>query len=414
HTDGSNAVWAMGHPEKLVDFGYRAVHETSIQAKAVIRAFYGKELSHAYFFGCSDGGREALMEAQRYPADFDGIIAGAPASFWSHLLVGAVWNAQALVKSPASFIPPAKLPAIQKAAIAACDGLDGVKDGLIEDPRACKFDPEVLRCTGADGPDCLTQPQIETLMKIYNGPKNPRTGEQIFPGFSPGTEAVPGNWAPWITGTAPEHSIQFMFGSTFFADTVFSDLKWDYRTLNFDDDVKLGDAKAEAINSNSPDLKAFKARGGKLIQYHGWGDAAIPPLSSIDYYERVSRFMTGKDADHASPASIQSFYRLFMVPGMGHCGGGLGPNNFGNLGFFSLQKRDPEHDVVEALEQWVEKGVAPEKIIATGHPNDSSAKGAILRRPLCPYPQIAKYKGSGDPDDDANFECVAGSPAGRH
>ncbi|MGH9823116.1 MAG: tannase/feruloyl esterase family alpha/beta hydrolase, partial [Blastocatellia bacterium] len=193
HTGGSNAVWAMGHPEKLIDFGYRAVHETSVQAKAVIRAFYGKDLSRAYFFGCSDGGREALMEAQRYPNDFNGIIAGAPASFWTHLLANAVWNAQALTSTPDSYIPAAKLPAIQKAAVAACDGVDGVKDGLIDDPRNCKFDPAVLKCKDGDGPDCLTEPQIEALKKIYAGPKNPRTGEQLFPGFSPGTEGVPGN-----------------------------------------------------------------------------------------------------------------------------------------------------------------------------------------------------------------------------
>ncbi|HYL98366.1 MAG TPA: tannase/feruloyl esterase family alpha/beta hydrolase, partial [Blastocatellia bacterium] len=384
HTGGGNAEWAIGHPEKLIDFGYRAVHETSIQAKTIIRAFYGKENSRAYFVGCSDGGREALMEAQRYPNDFNGIVAGAPANYWTHLLANAVWNAQALTEAPASYIPSSKLAAIQKAVLAQCDTLDGVKDGLIEDPRRCKFDPELLRCKDADSSECLTEPQIVALKKIYEGPKNPRTGEQLFPGFSPGAEAAPGGWALWITGASPAHSFQFMFGNTYFADAVFGDVKWDYRTLNFDSDVQRSDSKnASILDSNNPDLTAFKARGGKLIQYHGWGDAAIPPLSSIFYYERVRSFMEGPKASKAGSASVESFYRLFMVPGMGHCGGGLGANNFGNSGVLA---QDPEHDIVAALDLWVEKGIAPEKIIATGYLGGSPTRGVALTRPLCPYP----------------------------
>ena len=404
HTGGSNAVWAMGHPEKLIDFGYRAVHDTSIQAKAVLQAFYAKSESRDYFVGCSDGGREALMEAQRYPDDFNGIVAGAPANYWTHLLTEAVWNAQALAKTPESYIPAAKLPAIQKAAVAACDTLDGVKDGLIEDPRECKFDPAVLKCTGDDNNECLTQPQIDALRAIYAGPKNPRTGEQLFPGLAPGTEAVPGNWALWVTGGSREHSYQLMFGSTYFGDTIFSDVKWDYKTLNFDKDVELADSKSSQIlNSNDPDLSKFRARGGKLIQYHGWGDAAIPPLNSIEYYQRVTALMDRMGKGEA----VQSFYRLFMVPGMGHCAGGLGANNFGNSGAFYLPQVDADHDVVSALDRWVEKGVAPDKIIGTGYVNGAKDKGVALTRPLCPFPKVAKYKGTGSTDDAANFDCVA-------
>ena len=199
HEGGAGASWAVGHPEKLIDFGYRAVHETSVQAQAIIRAFYGKDPSYSYFVGCSDGGREALMEAQRYPEDFAGIIAGSPANFWSHLFTGFIWNEQALLKDPASSIPPGKLPAIQKAALAACDSLDGVQDGLIEDPRTCHFDPQVMLCKGADSQDCLTAPQILALKKIYAGPTSPRTARRSFrdtrpaPNPSPAL-GPPGSW----------------------------------------------------------------------------------------------------------------------------------------------------------------------------------------------------------------------------
>ena len=188
------ATWAIGHPEKLIDFGYRALKETSTHSKAIIQAFYGKPANRSYFVGCSDGGREALMQAQRFPEDFDGIIAGAPANDWSYLLTAAAWNMQALLKEPGSAIPPAKLAAIQKAVVTACDNLDGVRDGLLEDPRKCNFDPAVLTCQAEDSDQCLTAPQVVALRKIYQGPHNSRTGKRIFAGSAPGTEAVPGAW----------------------------------------------------------------------------------------------------------------------------------------------------------------------------------------------------------------------------
>ena len=391
HAASGGAEWAIGHPEKLIDFGYRAVHETSVQAKAIIQAFYGKELSRAYFVGCSDGGREALMEAQRYPEDFDGIVAGAPASNWSMLATGFVWNEQALLKDSASAIPPAKLPVIQAAALAACDALDGVRDGLVEGPRVCRFDPSVLACKSGDAPDCLTAPQLDALRKIYAGPRNPRTGAQIFPGYEPGTEAGAGGWSAWIAAAPPERAIQFGFANSYYGQAVFEQPKWDFRTLDFDADAAFGDRKAGSIlNSTNPDLRSFRAHGGKLIQYHGWGDAAIAPLSSIEYYESVHAFLA-RFPDGRGDASlpVDDFYRLFMVPGMGHCGGAVGPNR---------------PDIFGALEQWVEKGIAPQKIVASGVRGDDPTKA--LTRPLCPYPQVAKYKGEGDPNDAASFVCA--------
>jgi hypothetical protein len=389
------APWAVGHPEKLIDFGYRAVHETSVQAKAILRAYFGREAARSYFSGCSDGGREALMEAQRYPEDFDGIIAGAPANNWSHLFTGFIWNEQALAETP---IPPAKLPAIQHAVVAACDGLDGVKDGLIEDPRACHFDPAALLCKAGDATDCLTEGQVATLRKIYSGPKNPRTGKQIFPGYPMGTEAVAGTWSPWIVPPG----IQASFGNSYYGQAVFEQSNWDFRKLNFDTDVEFGDAKAgPVLNSTNPDLRSFRDNGGKLIQYHGWGDAAISPLNSIDYYENVRAFLSRfPDARHANTDPMD-FYRLFLVPGMAHCGGGIGPNDFGNTRNPTLA--DADHNILSALEAWVERGAAPSKIIGSGKAVNDPSKA--LTRPLCPYPQTARYLGSGDPNDAKNFAC---------
>lgn len=405
HTGGT-AEWAMGHPEKLVDFGWRAVHETRLQAVAITGAFFGKPTSRNYFVGCSDGGREALMEAQRFADDFDGIIAGAPANNWTHTIAGHLWDERALLDDPAGTIPVAKLPMIQKAAVAQCDMLDGVRDGLIEDPRACKFDPGTITCRGADGAECLTAPQVVALRKIYSGPKNPRTGAQIHPGFSPGAEGSPDTWAAWIVPSAQRTPAQFGFGNTFYGQAVYEDARWDFRKLDFDKDVTYADEKAgPALNSSSPDLRSFRARGGKLIQYHGWGDTAIPPQNSIDYYEMVRGFM-GKYLDARSDASkpVDEFYRLFLVPGMGHCRGGGGANTFGNGATVAGATADPERDLVAALDRWVEKRIAPDHLIGTG--KSFSEPGKTLTRPLCVYPKTAKYKGSGDINDAANFSCT--------
>ena len=400
HT-GGEADWAVGHPEKVIDFGYRAVHETGVQAKTLIRALYGKDPSLSYFYGCSDGGREALMEAQRYPEDFNGIIAAAPANWWSHLFTGFMWNMLAQAKPPGGAIAPAKMPAIQKAVLSACDAIDGVKDGLIEDPRACQFHPAVLTCKGKETADCLTAPQVEALKKIYAGPKSPRTGEQIYPGWPPGAEAAANRST--TTGAS---------GPSFFGMAVHEDPKWDPLTFELDSDVAYGDAKGgPVINSFSPDLRSFRARGGKLLQYHGWSDQTITALSSIVYYDRTRAFLS-KFPDARSDASkpVDDFYRMFLVPGMAHCRGGNGPNDFGNLGgALTSTSNDPERDVFAAMERWVEKGVAPEHVIGSGTVTGDASKK--LTHPLCMYPKVARYKGTGDVHDAASFACVApGNP----
>ena len=401
-------TWAMGHPEKLIDFGYRAVHETAMQSKAALQGYFNKPASRSYFKGCSDGGREALMEVERYPEEFDGVIAGAPANHWTHHFAGFIWNELALNAKPESRITAEQLPAIQKSALAACDELDGVKDGLIEDPRKCHFDPTVLLCHGAPGADCLTQPQVDALKQVYAGPKDSKTGEQIYPGYEPGAEAEPGTWLGWIVPfpQLPQGSIQSLFGNGFFSVVVHEDPKWDWHTMDFSRDVKVADEKdAPIINSFNPDLRTFRDHGGKLIQYHGWGDPAISPRDSINFYEKVTAFLTSSpDPRTAEANDVQGFYRLFMVPGMGHCVGGSGPTSFGNDATQPDNPVDADHDLLMALDRWVTKGVAPEKLIGSGKSGGSAP--VRITRPLCPYPKVARYKGHGDSKVADSFGCV--------
>jgi hypothetical protein len=397
HEDrGESARWALNHPEKIIDFGYRAIHETAIAAKAVIVAFYGEAPKHSYFNSCSNGGRQALMEAQRYPADYDGIIAGAPANNWTHLLSSAASGVKATLADPASYIPAAKLPAIEAAALAQCDAVDGVKDGVIDNPLACRFDPSVLLCKGEESDSCLTRRQLTTLEAIYSGLTSAR-GRQLFPGLSPGGEAEPGGWAAWITGDAPQKSAMYAFGTQFFINMVYSNPDWQFRTFDPDRDLKVADERmAQHLNATDADLSAFQKRGGKLIIYHGWSDAAIPAVNAIDYYDSVLAKMGRSGAE--------AFLRLYMVPGMEHCGGGAGPNVFGQFG---TPSGDRFHNIDAALEAWVGQGTAPAEIIATRfHDNSDPKKGVERTRPLCTWPMVAKYKGTGSTDEAANFTCA--------
>ncbi len=396
---GIDASWTLGHPEKIVDFGHRAIDESAVKAKAIISAFYGNGPKKAYFSSCSNGGRQALMEAQRYPEDYDGIIAGAPANNWTHLMAGFLWNSVATLVDWKAYIPPTKLAALQLATLAACDALDGVKDGVIDDPTRCKFDPATLLCQGAESDACLTAPQNGALRKIYSGPMSSKR-ENLFPGYPPGGEAGPGGWSAWITGATPKGSLHYIFGTQCYANMVAGNAKWDFKTFDIDSGTSAADAKiGPVLNATNPDLSRFRARGGKLILYHGWSDAAIAPVNAINYYNSV--------VEKTGPARAQSFLLLFMVPGMQHCGGGPGPDAFGAYG---AAQGDPELDMAKALERWVEQGVAPDRIVATKfeakNPNAGTPRVAVRTRPLCPYGQVARWKRSGSTDDDANFVCA--------
>ncbi|HET6177047.1 MAG TPA: tannase/feruloyl esterase family alpha/beta hydrolase [Candidatus Sulfotelmatobacter sp.] len=394
-----DASWALGHPEKVVDFGHRGIHEMTRVAKEMVQAFYGKAPQRSYFAGCSDGGREALMEAQRYPADYDGILAGAPANNWTPLLATAVWDTQALTVDAASFIPPTKIPAISAAVVDACDGLDGVHDGILNDPRQCHFDPAKMQCkAGEDTDKCLTAPQAAALKKIYAGPHDAH-GHEVFPGYLPGAEDGQGGWGIWITGPEPVKSLMAFFGLGYFSNMVYEKRDWDYKTFTLEAGLKAADDKtAKALNAVDADMKAFKARGGKLIMYHGWDDPAISSLNTINYYKNVIAKMGQADAD--------SFVRLYMVPGMQHCDNGPGADSFGQVG--QLRFDNPEHSVDAALEQWVEKGTAPSTIIAAKY-TEKDKEHPKMTRPLCAYPQVAKYKGSGDTFNAGSFSCEAGA-----
>ena len=337
------------------------------------------------------------MEAQRFPDDYDGIIAGAPANYWTHLLANAVWDLQALQADKDSYIPPKKLPAIQAAALAACDAPDGLKDNLIQNPARCHPDLSTLLCAGAETDACLTAPQVAALKKLYAGGRT-SDGRQLFPGYAPGGEAEPGGWSLWITGPSPSHSLMYAFGTQFFTNMLYNDPAWDFHSFNVDRDTKNADDKlAGALNATNPDLSRFLARGGKLILYHGWSDAAIAPQNTIDYYNSVTAKMGASKA--------RSFVRLFMAPGSAAL---LRRRRVRTCSASRLPAGDADHDVDAALEQWVEKGIAPERIIATKRAADFDAASKVVRtRPLCAYPLTAHYKGSGSVDDAANFTCAA-------
>jgi feruloyl esterase len=367
HT-GNNVNFVVDHPEKVTDFAYRAVHEMTIAAKAIVAGYYGLAPRRSYFNGCSTGGRQALTEAERYPGDYDGIIAGDPDVAASRVHAAQLYVNQAAHASDASYVPPAKYAALHTAAIEACDALDGLKDGLIGDPERCHFDPKVLECKGADEPTCLTAAQVETAKKTYAGTK---AGKEMLWGLEPGSEA---GWAslsgPQPLGIALE-TYQYL---------VFKDPNWDFHKLDPAKDVPAADKALGpmGMDASDADLRPFFSHGGKLIMYHGWADPGIPPMFGVEYYRNV--------ANKVGPKKAPDKIRLFMVPGMGHCAGGDGPNTFNTMA---------------ALSQWVEQQKAPDEIVAS-----HAVRGQVDRtRPLCPYPQNAVYKGSGSPDDAVNFAC---------
>jgi hypothetical protein len=393
--EGTDASWAFGHPEKVKDFGWRAIHLMTERARQIISAYYGKAPQKSYFDACSDGGREALMEAERFPEDYDGILAGAPANAWSTLLAAGVANIQTLVADPHAYIPAAKLAAIQKAALAACDAIDGVKDGIINDPAKCRFDPAVLQCKREDTKDCLTQPQVAALKGLYGGAKN-GPGRVFFPGYSMGDET---SWREWMVGEDPEASLGARFVRNNFRYIVTGDPKWNALSADVNATLRQSKEKSAAdLDSTNPDLNRFAVRGGKLILYHGWDDAAIPPQNTVAYFNEVQKTMGQEKVD--------SFARLYMAPGVEHCTGGPGPSAFGQFGMETA--KGPKYGLFDLLEDWVEKGSPGAEVFATKYaPGEGGAMKPVMTRPLCAYPLVVKYKGSGDTNDAASFTCAA-------
>ncbi|HZP48053.1 MAG TPA: tannase/feruloyl esterase family alpha/beta hydrolase [Vicinamibacterales bacterium] len=391
HT-GDDMRFGQAHPEKIVDYAYRAVHVMTDTAKLIVRDAQGRFAERAYFIGCSAGGQQALSEAQRFPEDYDGIVAGDPANNRIRQSFGFLYAWEVTHNPDGSpIIPPSKLQLLTKSAVETCDASDGLKDGLIDDPRKCHFDPARLLCAsgaGASAKDeasCLTAPQVEAAKKMYDGLKSPRTGEQIYTGWPRGSEAFGDtaiqSWGTYVTD--PKEPMRLGFFKYF----LFHDPNWDYRSIDWDRDLAYAEQKLGFFAPVDRDLSGLKKRGGKLLMYTGWMDPVVPPQDTVAYYEGVLKTMGGAD-------KTKDFFRFFAAPGMGHCGGGPGPNTFDALG---------------ALEQWVEHGVAPDRIVAT-----HATAGKIDRsRPLCPYPQIAHYKGTGSIDDAASFSCAAAPAPAR-
>ena len=372
--DGDRASFAPGHPEKLVDFAWRAVHLTVLQSKATVTSYYGSPAKRAYWNGCSSGGKQGLKEAQMFPNDFDGLVTGAPANNWNHQKSAFAAKYQATHRAPERAIPKEKYKMIHNAVLNACDSLDGVKDGVLENPIACHFNPEILKCEGADGPACLTGPQVATMQILYAPTKDPRNGTLLFPGMEPGTELALGT----LIGDEPR-----LTQTDLFAYVVLNKPDWNVMTFDIAKDLPLAEKIDATVGTaaTDPNLKPLFAHHAKLLMYHGFSDPNIMPENTINYYKSAVDASGGL-------AKTKDSIRLFMVPGMGHCSGGEGPNAF---------------DMVTALDAWVEEAKTPDRIIAA-----KLKDGEVVRtRPLCPYPQVAKYVGTGSTDEAANFVCRA-------
>jgi feruloyl esterase len=394
----------LGHPDIQIDFAFRANKVTTDNSKAIIEKLTGRRPRYSYFSGCSDGGREGLMEAQRYPADFDGVIVGSPSNDLVGLLGASfLWNMQALLDGPRTdgipdaYIPANKLALLSKAALSQCAGKDGgaSTDPFLNDPSACYFNPTVTACEPGDDPlRCLTLAQVGAAEKIYRGPHNSK-GELLFPGYEPGNESDWVNWPKWLVGTSwTSLGLQDSLTAAFWCDETLRVAKCRFLRINLGLENAI-ETLGPIVNATNPNLEPFRRHGGKLIQYAGWADSAVAPQNGLNYYRKVTRVM----------GDVHDFYRVFMAPGMAHCYGGAGPNSFGN-GTSNGPVIDADHDLLKALERWRERGIAPDKIVATKYSNDDPAQIITLQRPLCPYPQIAAYNGRGNTSEASSFECV--------
>jgi feruloyl esterase len=370
---GNNADFALGHPEKLIDLAYRSIHEMTVQSKTIINEHYGTPAKYSYYNGCSQGGRQGLAAAQKYPEDFNGIIAGAAS--WNQMRAHGAREALNLVvnKDQDSVIPRSKYQMIHEAVLNACDALDGVKDGVLENPMQCNFDYAKLLCKAGDAADCLTKGQVESAKAMTSPLKDPKTGKVLFDGH-----LMPGSELGWATLGGPE---PLGLSTSGMKNVVFKDAKWDYHTMNLSTDV---DRAARSDNgemySGEPNLKPFFDHGGKLLMYHGWSDPQVNPLLSVTYYKNV--------VDTVGKEKASNSIELFMMPGVNHCSGGPGTDTF---------------EKVKVLEQWVEQGKKPSQIVAS----HLTAGKVDKTRPLCPFPQVAEYKGAGDTNDAASFVCAA-------
>lgn len=391
--DPADMMWGVGHPEKIRDWGTRSIHAVTQPGKQIVAELAGQSPSRSYYLGCSTGGHQAYAQVQQYPEDFDGVIAGAPGNNRTSLNAEFLWRFLANRESrenPAPILTREIAAFITQEAVQACDHLDGVEDGVIDDPRLCTaphFDVAALQCLGNDGEpgtegvQCLSAAQVAAAQKIYQGPRNPRTGEQIYPGQVVGSES---GWPGYWGGAEPVRADYWRYWA-------FNDPQWDWWSFEFDRDLAVArDRLAPLVDHNSADIEPFRASGAKLLVYHGWNDPVVVATDSIDYYERVK-------AAQGSQAAVDSFMRLFMVPGMGHCGGGVGATNLRSADTANV---DPERDLLAALDRWVEEGRAPDHLLASGQVN-----GEIRTRPVCAYPQRAVYRGSGSTDSAENFEC---------
>ena len=399
HDSKEPATW-LENQERLIDYSYRGLHLATVTAKAIVDKFYGQAVAHSYYLGCSTGGKQGLMEAQRYPADYDGIVAGDAANYWTRQMMNEVWAGIA-TSSPETNLSAEKLQLIQNAALEVCDALDGLKDGVVSDPTHCHFDPKSIPpCSATTTTGCLTAAELSAVQKLYSGPVDPRTGKSLYPGFYPGGELGWGRDGGQMvinrTNTSGVSSYDF------FRYAFFGKPDWNWRTFNFGTDLELAEEKLAAVtNATNPNLEEFRKLGHKLLYYHGAADPLIPAQNGINYYETVVAFEGGGGT---GADQTQQFFRVFLVPGLYHCAGGPGAFGFG--GNVAAPVRDADHDLISAVSRWVKQGIAPDKIIATKYVDNSPSKGIALQRPLCAYPAIPRYKGSGDPTDAANFACV--------
>ena len=403
--------WAYQHPEKFIDYAYRAEHVTTELAKQIVQTYYGAAPAHSYYTGCSAGGIQGMVEMLRYPNDYDGYIVGDATPDHMGQEVAAFWNTMAAsaLSSPADEFTPDQIKLVHDAVLKQCVGKDGgvATDQFLSNPEVCKFDPKSLQCSaGQDAASCLSAAQIGLLNKIYEGPIEPGTHKQILAPLNPGPEL---GWDRYISGKKNPVGTERPWAG-FIAYVGEGDPDYlaqqKYLTFNFGTDLeaarqrKIGDQTLDQVfNTPTRNLDPVKAEHGKVIQYHGWDDPNIPALEAVDFFDAVvaDQAKRHKMTEQQAQSETEQFYRLFMVPGMGHCAGGAGAT-FSAAG---PHKGDPAYDTLSALEQWVEKGVAPEQFVGS-HANGGSVD---MTRPICAYPKVPTYKGTGDTNDASNFVC---------